>query len=102
MITTEQQANNNNLQILTFNEWIYGTVIAANGVPQDDIISYFFVGSLVRLYEHLSSQSGKTVNSPIVLYVSLCPAYTTNISDTMGRILIKLGENVGTLWFDWL
>ena len=29
--------------------------------------------------------------------VSVCPAFTAYILLTMGRILIKLGENVGTL-----
>ena len=30
------------------------------------------------------------------LCVSVCPAFTAYISLTMGQILIKLGENVGT------
>ena len=33
----------------------------------------------------------------ISVCLSVCPAFTAYISLTMGRILIKLGENVGIL-----
>ena len=41
----------------------------------------------------------ETVCLPVCLFVcvSVCPAFTAYISLTMGRILIKLGENVETL-----
>ena len=33
----------------------------------------------------------------LAMCLSVCPAFTAYISLTMGQILIKLGENVGTL-----
>ena len=52
--------------------------------------------------ESLSSQSGRlwllpTLSVCVCVCLSLCPAFTAYISLTVGRIFIKLGENVGTL-----
>ena len=50
---------------------------------------------------NLSSQSGRlwllpTLSVCVSVCLCFCPAFTAYISVTMGWILIKLGENVGT------
>ena len=61
--------------------------------------THTFVCSIkIKIYRHSLVDCGSSqLYLSVCVCLSVCPAFTAYISLTMGRILIKLGENVGTL-----